>query len=97
MAPISTFGDTAAAASNNPAAQENDYYSSSGEFRVDKGGSKILQNSLMYKMCYYRFGEVYTEQGAAYFGIYVSVALTANRQAVRLRPRAQCGDWLQGL
>lgn len=30
---------------------------------MDRAGSKVLHNSLMYKMCYYRFGEVYTDQG----------------------------------
>ena len=43
--------------------KEQDYYTSSGEFRVDKEGSPVLLNCLMYKMCYYRFGAVYTEQG----------------------------------
>ena len=43
--------------------KEHDYYTPTGEFRVDRGGSQILLNCLMYKMCYYRFGSVYTEQG----------------------------------
>jgi len=43
--------------------KEVDYYSPSGEFRVDKEGSPTLLNSLMYKMCYYRFGQVYSEGG----------------------------------
>jgi len=43
--------------------KENDYYTPSGEFRVDKEGSPILLNCLMYKMCYHRFGSVYTESG----------------------------------
>lgn len=43
--------------------KEWDYYSPSGEFRVDKEGSQTLLNCLMYKMCYYRFGQVYTEGG----------------------------------
>lgn len=43
--------------------KESDYYSPSGEFRVDKEGSHTLLNSLMYKMCYYRFGQVYSEGG----------------------------------
>lgn len=46
--------------------KEWDYYSPSGEFRVDREGSQTLLNSLMYKMCYYRFGEVYTEGGKLY-------------------------------
>ncbi|XP_064480246.1 dolichyl-diphosphooligosaccharide--protein glycosyltransferase subunit STT3A-like [Ornithodoros turicata] len=43
--------------------KEQDYYSSSGEFSVDKQGSPTLLNCLMYKMCYHRFGSVYTEAG----------------------------------
>ena len=43
--------------------KEHDYYTPAGEFRVDREGSPILLNSLMYKMCYYRFGQVYTEGG----------------------------------
>lgn len=42
---------------------EKDYFTPQGEFRVDREGSPILLNCLMYKMCYYRFGQVYTEQG----------------------------------
>lgn len=42
--------------------KEEDYYTPQGEFRVDREGSPILLNCLMYKMCYYRFGQVYTEQ-----------------------------------
>ena len=43
--------------------QEKDYFTPQGEFRVDKEGSPILLNCLMYKLSYYRFGETYTEQG----------------------------------
>lgn len=43
--------------------KEMDYYTPQGEFRIDKEGSPTLLNCLMYKMCYYRFGSVYTEQG----------------------------------
>jgi dolichyl-diphosphooligosaccharide--protein glycosyltransferase len=43
--------------------KEQDYYTPQGEFRIDKEGSPTLLNCLMYKMCYYRFGSVYTEQG----------------------------------
>lgn len=41
--------------------KEHDYYTPTGEFRVDREGSPVLLNCLMYKMCYYRFGQVYTE------------------------------------
>ncbi|XP_002739605.1 dolichyl-diphosphooligosaccharide--protein glycosyltransferase subunit STT3A-like [Saccoglossus kowalevskii] len=43
--------------------KEHDYYTPTGEFRVDREGSSTLLNCLMYKMCYYRFGQVYTEAG----------------------------------
>ena len=43
--------------------KENDYYTPSGEFRVDSEGSSTMLNCLMYKLCYYRFGQVYTEGG----------------------------------
>lgn len=42
---------------------EKDYMSRSGEFRVDSQGSPTLLNCLMYKLCYYRFGQVHTEEG----------------------------------
>lgn len=45
--------------------KESDYYTPSGEFRVDREGSPILLNCLMYKMCYYKFGQTYTEAGRA--------------------------------
>jgi len=41
--------------------KEQDYYSPSGEFRVDREGSSTMLNCLMYKLCYYRFGQMYTE------------------------------------
>ncbi|XP_045450932.1 dolichyl-diphosphooligosaccharide--protein glycosyltransferase subunit STT3A [Melitaea cinxia] len=43
--------------------READYYTGSGEFRVDAQGSPTLLNCLMYKMSYYKFGLVYTEGG----------------------------------
>ena len=46
---------------------EMDYYTPQGEFRVDREGSPTLLNCLMYKMCYYRFGAVYTESGESVF------------------------------
>uniref|UniRef100_A0A8C6M6S6 Dolichyl-diphosphooligosaccharide--protein glycosyltransferase subunit STT3B n=1 Tax=Nothobranchius furzeri TaxID=105023 RepID=A0A8C6M6S6_NOTFU len=38
--------------------RESDYFTPQGEFRVDKAGSPTLLNCLMYKMSYYRFGEI---------------------------------------
>lgn len=38
--------------------RETDYFTERGEFRVDSEGSPTLLNSLMYKLSYYRFGEV---------------------------------------
>lgn len=46
-----------------PEVVEEDYYNSRSEFRVDSEGSPTLLNSLMYKMCYYRFGDFQTEYG----------------------------------
>jgi hypothetical protein len=34
-------------------------------FTIDRHGSDKMLNCLMYKLCYYRFGQVYTEQGTA--------------------------------
>ncbi|KAL0234586.1 hypothetical protein PCE1_001622 [Barthelona sp. PCE] len=45
-----------------PPIKESDYYTPRGEFRVDSEGAPKLLNSLMYKLCYYRFGEVQTDQ-----------------------------------
>ncbi|RXN35047.1 dolichyl-diphosphooligosaccharide-- glycosyltransferase subunit STT3B [Labeo rohita] len=38
--------------------RESDFFTPQGEFRVDKAASPALLNSLMYKMSYYRFGEM---------------------------------------
>ena len=38
--------------------QESNYFTPQGEFRVDSAGSQTLLNCLMYKLAYYRFGEV---------------------------------------
>ncbi|RZC75033.1 hypothetical protein C5167_050510 [Papaver somniferum] len=32
-----------------------------GEYRIDQGAAPKMLNSLMYKLCYYRFGELTTE------------------------------------
>uniref|UniRef100_A0A8K9XTM9 Dolichyl-diphosphooligosaccharide--protein glycosyltransferase subunit STT3B n=1 Tax=Oncorhynchus mykiss TaxID=8022 RepID=A0A8K9XTM9_ONCMY len=42
----------------HPKEIRSDYFTPQGEFRVDKAGSPILLNCLMYKMSYYRFGEM---------------------------------------
>jgi len=51
------------AGSTDPNIKEEQYYTRNGEFRVDAEGSPVLLNCLMYKLCYYRFGEVYTDAG----------------------------------
>ncbi|KAJ8924406.1 hypothetical protein NQ315_007202 [Exocentrus adspersus] len=38
--------------------RESDYFTEQGEFRIDEEGSPTLLNCLMYKLCYYRFGEL---------------------------------------
>lgn len=87
--------------------KEHDYYTPTGEFRVDREGSPVLLNCLMYKMCYYRFGQVYTEASAcpvlrcrvpaAVGPWWHSAALCPHRAAAGLRPRAQRRDREQGL
>lgn len=38
--------------------RESDYFTDRGEFRVDSMGAPALLNCLMYKLSYYRFGEL---------------------------------------
>ncbi|XP_021747399.1 dolichyl-diphosphooligosaccharide--protein glycosyltransferase subunit STT3B-like [Chenopodium quinoa] len=45
-----------------PVIKEPDYLVN-GEYRVDKGAAPKMLNCLMYKLCYYRFGEMRTEYG----------------------------------
>ncbi|CAF2098752.1 unnamed protein product [Brassica rapa subsp. narinosa] len=47
----------------DPVIKEPDYLVN-GELRVDKGASPKMLNCLMYKLCYYRFGELVTEYGS---------------------------------
>lgn len=37
-----------------PEIKENDYLSKSGSYTIDKSVSPAMQESLMYKLCYYR-------------------------------------------
>ncbi len=46
-----------------PEVVEMEYYNSRGQYVVDKTATSTMQNSLMYKMCYYRFGELTTQYG----------------------------------
>ncbi|TFK69092.1 oligosaccharyl transferase STT3 subunit [Pluteus cervinus] len=39
--------------------QEPNYFTPSGEYRVDERASQTMKDSLMYKMSYYRFAELY--------------------------------------
>ena len=41
---------------------EKEYFTKQGEYRMDAAGSDTMLNSLMYKLSYYRFGEVMTDQ-----------------------------------
>ena len=49
----------------NPHIKESDYFSN-GQYRVDAQGSRTMLNCLMYKLCYYRFGEVNLGRGPGY-------------------------------
>lgn len=39
--------------------REIDYFSPRGEYRIDDGASQTMKDSLMYKMSYYRFNELF--------------------------------------
>ena len=39
--------------------QEPDYFTPQGDYRVDAQASNAMKNSLMYKMSYWRFAELY--------------------------------------
>lgn len=43
-----------------PQVKENAFYNK-GHYRVDSGMSQTMQDSLMYRLCYHRFGEVRTK------------------------------------
>ena len=43
--------------------QESNYFSERGEFRVDNEASQTMLNCLMYKLSYYRFGEMKVSHG----------------------------------
>lgn len=64
------------AGSVDPKIKEADYLNARGEYRIDKMGSPTMLNSLIYKMCYYRFGEMMTEYGQPTgFDRFVSILL----------------------
>ena len=46
-----------------PEVVEDEYYSSSGAYTICAPVSKRMRESLMYSMCYYRFGETWTAGG----------------------------------
>jgi dolichyl-diphosphooligosaccharide--protein glycosyltransferase len=45
-----------------PRIKEQDYYSE-GQYRTDKKVSITMRNSLMYRLCYYRFDEISNAPG----------------------------------
>lgn len=46
-----------------PEVVETDYFNSMGQYRMDATVSPRMANSMMYKMCYYRFGQLQTSYG----------------------------------
>lgn len=44
--------------------RERDFFTERGEYRVDKEATETMKNSMMYKMSYYRFAEVYNGREA---------------------------------
>ena len=59
---VRTYLDNTSLAGVFPQIKENNYYTN-GVYRVDAEGSSIMKNCLMYKLAYYRFDEVTTQQG----------------------------------
>jgi len=49
------------AGSTDPNIQERDYFTRNGEYSIGPDVSPTMANSLMYKLSYYRFGEVYLD------------------------------------
>eukprot|EP01004_Peranema_trichophorum_P009453 NODE_819_length_2332_cov_40.947488_g697_i0.p1 GENE.NODE_819_length_2332_cov_40.947488_g697_i0~~NODE_819_length_2332_cov_40.947488_g697_i0.p1 ORF type:complete len:749 (-),score=96.71 NODE_819_length_2332_cov_40.947488_g697_i0:84-2075(-) len=43
--------------------RERDFYHTDGSYRVDKWAPPTMKNSMMYKMCYYRFANIYSPYG----------------------------------
>ena len=41
-----------------PQVKEENFYNAQGAYRVDNTGNEILLNCLMYKLIYYRFGDI---------------------------------------
>lgn len=39
--------------------KERDFFTAKGEYKVDKDATETMKNSMMYKMSYYRFAELY--------------------------------------
>jgi len=70
--------------------QETDYFTPQGEFRVDAAGSPTLLNCLMYKLSYFRFGEL--QVSADTFVNYIAVPVTVigrSRRFASILPTAQ--------
>eukprot|EP00300_Choanocystis_sp_HF-7_P025024 c26662_g1_i1.p2 GENE.c26662_g1_i1~~c26662_g1_i1.p2 ORF type:complete len:721 (+),score=171.93 c26662_g1_i1:34-2163(+) len=78
---------------------ERDYFSEKNEYKIDADASETMLDSLMYKMCYFRFGEMYTDQnrgpgydrvrgaeiGRKTFGLkYIEEAYTSEHWLVRI-------------
>ncbi|KAG8043919.1 hypothetical protein GUJ93_ZPchr0458g22654 [Zizania palustris] len=62
MTLISSYGWCVLVEEFSPVIKEPDYLVN-GEYRVAKGAAPKMLNCLMYKLCYYRFGELTTEYG----------------------------------
>jgi len=46
-----------------PEVVEAEYYNAQGMYTVDRSATSTMTNSLMYSMCYYRFGDMMTQYG----------------------------------
>ncbi|CAI8025341.1 Dolichyl-diphosphooligosaccharide--protein glycosyltransferase subunit STT3B [Geodia barretti] len=76
--------------------KESNYFTPQGEFRVDSAGSQTLLNCLMYKLAYYRFGEVQMYNGPSGDSAHFSCDVIVYQLFVaRLRQDSECGNWQQ--
>ncbi|KAF7353303.1 Oligosaccharyl transferase STT3 subunit [Mycena sanguinolenta] len=75
--------------------QEPNYFTPQGEYRVDERASTTMQNSLMYKMSYYRFAELFGGKPATdKVSIAFFILLLANMRAVSLDEAYTTENWI---
>jgi hypothetical protein len=94
------------AGSTDPNIKERDYFTPNGGYEVGHDAPPAMYNSLMYKLTYYRFGEMMLDRGMsvsqALARLVTSVGIDQRntcclfRTTLWLRPSSRYGDWPQG-